>query len=242
MSTQTHPHETEQIITYKPYMAGLLHRLQTARALTRVQINNKSASYNSIIINVNATEEIFFLDELSPVSVHKDVRKGTAIKIIGRLKGVCIEFITRVLKIEDSGSIAMYRLALPEKLIYRQRRRHYRANVTTAQGIRIAFPANFQKKIHGEIIDISASGICSRLEYMDCQELEARQEIHDATIRLPGSSFLTFDLEVRNIRHFPEQGYSLVGSKFIDILPKQQNHVDRIVAMLDRSQRRSAII
>lgn len=232
--------ETEQIISYKPYMASLLHRLQNARALVSIQIGNTKENYNSLVIGVDAGEECFYLDEISPEHIHKTIRKGTSFKLIGRIQGVYVEFVTRVLRIEDSCSIAMYRLALPDKLVYRQRRRHYRAHVNTEQDIAISFATNFQEKIHGEIVDISASGICTRMDYFDSRQLEAKQEIHDATILLPGSNYLRFDLEVCNIRHFPDKGYSLIGSKFVDILPKQQLRVDRIVAMLDRNQRRSA--
>jgi len=232
--------ETEQIVSYKPYMASLLHRLQNARALVSIQIGNKKEDYNSLVIGVDAGEECFYLDEISPEQVHRAIHKGAQFKLIGRIQGVYIEFVTRLLKIEDSNSIAMYRLALPEKLIYRQRRRHYRAHVNTEQDIAISFTTNFQQKIHGEIVDISASGICTRMDYSDSRQLEAKQAIHDATIRLPGRNYLHFDLEVCNIRYFPDKGYSLIGSKFVDIPPKQQMHVDRIVAMLDRNQRRSA--
>lgn len=242
MAEQTTQYESEQIVTYKPFMASLLRRLQLARVLTRVQLNKKQTSYNSLVLNVDAANSLFYLDELSPLSAHQSVRKGIELKLIGQLQGVYIEFVTRVKRIENNGSIAMYQISFPDKLIYRQRRRHYRANVDETQNIRIAFPDNFQKKIQGEIVDISASGVCSKLEYVDSKNLEARQAIHDATLRLPGSNYLTLDMEVCNIRHFPEKGYSLVGTRFIDIEPKQQNHVDRIVAMLDRSQRRSAAI
>ena len=77
------------------------------------------------------------------------------------------------------------------------------------------------------------------MNYTDSSFLQAEQAIYDATISLPGRNEINCDIEVRSVRHFPERGYSLIGSEFIDIPPQQKSHVERIVAMLDRNQRRA---
>ena len=99
-------------------------------------------------------------------------------------------------------------------------------------------PLPLKHHIRGELVDISASGVCSRIKYADSTRLEKEQAIHAATIALPDRHHITCDLEVRSIRHFPEQGYSLVGGEFIDIPPATQSQLARVVAMLDRHQRR----
>ena len=234
--------ETEQIVVYKPHMASLLHRLQDARALISLQIGKETTCYNSLIMRIESRNEFFYLDEISPHLAHKKISRGVLLHIIGRIKGVVIEFTCKVMQVENDTSIAMYKVAFPDRLAYRQRRRHFRANVNDAQNISIAIPYNFQQHILGELVDISASGICTKISYAESQQLDEDHAIHEATLRLPGSNKLTLNLKVRNIRHFPEEGYSLVGGEFIDMHPTQQSHLDRIVAMLDRSQRRSATV
>ena len=149
-------------------------------------------------------------------------------------------FTSDVSAIEQDNGIAKYKLALPATMSYRQRRRHFRARIAQEQHMFISLPLPLKNLIQGELVDISASGICSRIKYTDSTRLEEEQAIHAATINLPGKNHITCDLEVRSIRHFPDQGYSLVGSKFIDIAPATQTHVERVVAMLDRHHRRSA--
>ena len=233
-------YETEQIITYPPYMASLLRRMHTERALVSVRIGKDPTPYNSIVLDITPTESQFYLDELNPRTGHKKVRKGSQLHIDVRLKGVRVMFTSDVSAIEQSNDIAMYTLPLPANMIYRQRRRHYRARIAQEQHLFISLPLPLKNLIRGELVDISASGVCSRIKYTDSTRLEAEQAIHAATINLPGRNHITCDLEVRSIRHFPDQGYSLVGSKFIDIAPATQTHVERVVAMFDRHHRRSA--
>ena len=125
-------------------------------------------------------------------------------------------------------------------MLYRQRSRHYRAAVYTEHLLGISIPVPLKPRITGSIIDISAGGFCSKLELSEKNTIQEQQAIYDATISLPGHNSITCDIEVRSIRHYPEHGYSLLGGKFLEIEPNQQTHVERIVAMLDRNQRRSA--
>lgn len=230
---------TEQIITSRPYMASLLRRMHAERVLVSVRIGKDHTPYNSIVLEVSPTDAAFYLDELNPGTGHAKLRPGHTLHIDVRLKGVRILFSTPVDAIEQTNAIAIYKLPLPAEMVYRQRRRHFRARIDREQHMAISLPLPLKNRIQGELVDLSASGFCSRLKYTDSTRLEADQPIHAATINLPGKNHITCDLEVRSIRHFPEQGYSLVGSEFIDIPPATQNHLERIVAMLDRQQRRT---
>lgn len=232
-------YDTEQIITFQPYMAAILKRIHSERALVCVRIGKNPDTYNSIILDVDPVTSHFSLDELNPRAGHDKLRIGNQLHIDARLKGVRVMFSTDIAEIDDSNSIAMYRLPLPARMIYRQRRRHHRARIDQKQHMFISLPLPLKHLILGELVDISASGICSRIKYTDSTRLEQEQAIHAATIALPGQNQITCDLEVRSIRHFPEQGYSLVGSEFIGIPPATQSHVARVVAMLDRHQRRA---
>ena len=232
--------ETEEIITYPAFMLSLLRRLHGERAMVSVRIGRDNNLYNSIVLDVFAAEGRFALDELTPHRGHKKLRRSSQVRLEARLKGGRVVFTSEIEAIEEDNSIPMYVLPLPDQMAYRQRRRHYRARLGGEQHLFISLPLPFRNQIRGELVDISASGVCSRINYADSTRLEQEQAIHAATINLPGRNQITCDLEVRSIRHFPEQGFSLVGSEFIAIPSTLQTHVERIVAMLDRQQRRVA--
>lgn len=231
-------HYAEQVITDVAYMAGLLRRIQSARALVTIRINKNTDVFNTMVIDVSTTDKILFLDELNSTAGHSKIKKGTLLHFDGRLQGVRIQFSGKVKSVDNDGSLALYRLPFPEKMHYWQRRRHYRAKVH-AEPLAMSIPIPLQHAVTGKIVDISASGVCTQLSYNDSSFLQAEQAIYDATISLPGRNEINCDLEVRSVRHFPERGYSLIGSEFIDIPPQQKSHVERIVAMLDRNHRRA---
>jgi c-di-GMP-binding flagellar brake protein YcgR len=221
-------------------MQGILRRLQSARALVSLKIDKQATLYNSIVIEVHGEDNEIYLDEVNSEVGHKQIKKGTVLHFDSRLDGIRIQFESKVLGVDTNGSIAMYRLGLPKKMLYRQRRRHYRASVNKEQPLGILLPVPLQSKIFGEIIDISASGFCSRLDYSDSINFQTEQAIYDAMISLPGSNSITCDIEVRSVRAYPDKGYALIGSEFIEIAPNQKQHLERIVAMLDRNQRRAS--
>ena len=231
--------KSEQTISYQAHMVNLLRRLHTARSLISVKIGNDTAEFNSIILDASCENNEFYLDELNSQNGHKKIKKGTLIHVDGRLKGVRIQFQATVLGIENNNSIAAYRLALPKNMLYQQRRRHYRACVNGDQKLAISIPVPLKHHVTGDIVDISASGFCSRLDYSDSINFQAEQAIYSATINLPGRNEITCDIQVRSVRSYPDEGYALIGSQFIEIQPNQQTHLERIVAMLDRNQRRT---
>ena len=220
-------------------MVNLLRRLQTARSLVKVKIDKDSDEYNSIILDANYDSNEFYLDELNSEYGHKKIKNGTLIHVDGRLQGVRMQFQAKVLGVESNNSIAAYRLVLPKSMLYQQRRRHYRARVNGDQKLAISIPVPLKHHVLGDIVDISASGFCSRLDYSDSINFQAEQAIYSATINLPGRNEITCDIQVRSVRSYPEEGYALIGSQFIEIQPNQQIHLERVVAMLDRNHRRA---
>jgi c-di-GMP-binding flagellar brake protein YcgR len=231
--------EQQQVISYKPFMASLLKRLQLARAQISISIDHDKTEYNTIIVDVLADKQQLYLDELNSEKAHKRIRKGSNIHFDGRIKGVQIKFTTRVLAIEDNNHIALYRLGLPDEMLYLQRRRHFRA-VARNHHLGISIPIPLQHHITGDIVDISAGGFCSRLALSESNAIQKNQTVFNAKINLPGQNTITCDIGIRSIRRYPDKGYSLVGGEFIEIEPNLKTHVERVVAMLDRDQRRSA--
>lgn len=232
------PQNTD-LIRYKAYMTGLLRRLQSERAIISVKLDNHPELYNSAIIDIDPVTQEFFLDELAPDAANSLITTATCMEMNGRLKGVNIRCQLQVKEIQNDGSFALYRVAYPDVLLYRQRRRHYRARLEQRQDLPIVLPMTLQKNITGHLVDISISGVCSYVEYQAAQQLAEAHAIRNASIMLPGQNQVTCDLEVRSIRDYPEQGYSLVGSKFLDIDPMHQQSIERFVAKVDRAQRRS---
>ena len=222
-------------------MGCLLKRLHKARAIMRIQMKDRATMFNSAIININNNANIFYLDELIPNIGHSFIEKGTLLNIDGRANGVEIKFNSAVEAVEDDNSIAMYRMPFPDQLVYLQRRRHFRAHLDNKEYLPIRISTPFKNKVNGLITDISTSGMCLKFNFKAANTLKQRDIIYGAQIMLPGTSPIDCYLDIRSVRHFPEKNYSLYGSEFHDISHAQQNYVDKLVASIDREQRRRSL-
>lgn len=229
----------QQLITYRPYIAALLRRLQTARSLVGIKINKEPDLFNSIVLEIDPGNAFFYLDVVASANGHQKIQPGTQLHLDSRLDGVKINFDTCVMHAADSVAVPGYKIACPAKLLYKQRRRHFRARIEATETLPISLPQVAQQPVEGYLVDISASGVCSRVDYPHANRLQAEQAFHAAKVTLPDKQAMTCDMALRSVRHFPDHGYSLIGVEFMHISAHQQHHLERMVALLDRVQRRS---
>ena len=228
----------EQLITSPSHIAGLLRRLQTSHALVSIQYDDDTRFYTTVILNIQPDENCFLIDATDSAPWHTQLQIGNTLQLLGRLAGVkiqCQVILQGLLSEEDKP---LYRVIIPRQLIYKQRRRHFRAHIDDGKALAIHLPLSMKQNILGYVVDISASGVCTRIDFNDASSLTMEQAIRHARISLPDKQTLTCDLTLRSVRHYPENGFSLIGSEFQHIPPHQQHHIERLVATLDRNQRR----
>lgn len=219
-------------------IVSLLRRLQNTHALISMGCDLGEFTKYTVIIDLQQEHAAFLVDAITDAPWHMQLVQGTRMHLSGRLDGIKIECDTAFDALITDNSAPLYRLKLPAQLLYRQRRRHYRARLAMEKPLPISLPLSVKHQITGHVVDISASGICSRVDFSAASALAIAQAIHRAHISLPGKQTITCDLALRSLRHFPEKGYTLIGSEFLHISPVQQQHVERLVAQLDRSHRR----
>lgn len=229
----------EQRITYLPHIAALLHRLQIARNVVTIKIANERDVYNSIVVKLAPDNACFYLDIVASAEGHQKIQPRKQLRIESRLDGVTIAFDAVVMQVPDVVAIPGYKITFPDELLYNQRRRHFRAHIDTTDTAAISLPLAMQRDVKGYLVDISASGVCSRVDYTQANLLQSAQSFHAAKINLPDKHAITCDITLRSVRHFPDYGYSLIGAEFIHLPPQQLHHLERVVAQLNRTQRRN---
>lgn len=228
-----------QYLTRDPYIAHILQRLHKEQVLVHVRPPGMTRSFNSAVLEVNTEARSLALDELTPHAGHRALDSASPLHIHARLEGVQIHFDTRISAIEYEHNIALYRTPFPEELIYRQRRRHFRAMLADPRILPIVLPLPRQRRLTGQLIDISIGGLCSRIDADAAQQLQRAQAIHAAQVELPGrGKGFRCDLAVRCVRHYPQRGYSLVGSEIIDIARQDRQMLERLVARQERARQR----
>lgn len=231
-------HDHDQIVTLPSHILGILRRLHTNHALVSIQHGDDSCFYPTIILDINPDEHTLLIDATENADWHCQLSTGAAFQMLGRLSGIQVhcEIIFQE-RIKESSS-SSYRVMMPRQLLYKQRRRHFRAVIEKNKSLSINLPLSMKQHIKGQVVDISVSGICTRVDFSEATSLASDQAIRHARIALPDKQMLTCDLTLRSVRHYPEKGFSLIGGEFNQIQPQQQHHIERLVAALDRDQRR----
>lgn len=230
--------EKEQVISSPSHILGILRRLQATHALVSIQHGSDTSFHTTVILGTKPDENCFFIDATESAPWHPQLATGSHLSLLGQLAGVRVQCDVSFIECVSDTKSASYRVTLPRQLHYKQRRRHFRAHIDDRKSMAINLPLSVKQNIQGYIVDISASGVCTRIDFNDAASLAMEQAIRHARIALPDKKMLTCDLMLRSVRHYPEKGFSLIGGEFQHIPPNQQHHIERLVAALDRDQRR----
>lgn len=232
-----HEEQVERI-TQHGRIAELLTRLHRARALLSVKIPGHADSYSSAVLKVMPEQGCLLLDELYPAPGHQLFLHSARAAIQGRLNGALIEFDADLLDTGRHAAIAFYRIALPGRLRYTQRRRAYRVTLDAGQAVPLSIGAPGEGLYRGVLHDLSVSGIGAQFAQHAPPRLQQGQVLSNCLLQLSPSRQLNSQIEVRFLSHDRFYGRTRLGGCFIGLEAVQQQLVERAVAALERNRRR----
>lgn len=227
-----------QQVTLPVQIAGILRRLQDAHALVRVSLPGDGETWLSAILEVHPTDGYLVLDELTPREGNALLRDASRLVVSAQVQGVDVSFATRMIEAGFSDGMALYRVAMPEKVRYWQRRLSHRARVSAASLIPVTLEHNEGMVLKGELYDISAGGIGTRHR----EKHEMLPLLGDiwpkCSIVLPGNENVVFALEIRYVEEDPGGKILRLGGRFVDIARPALKAVEGFVAHLERENLR----
>ena len=224
-------------------VAGILKRLADGRKTINVSTpQSQNQVHTSAILDVNAERRMVLLDELNPAP--RDIRAlaGKRLGVSAQLGGVDVSFACTVTRLGSKEGITYYVVEMPDKLLYQQRREHYRAAATIESGLpvrlRLKGPEDEEVELEGELTDLSIGGMGVRLPPRT--EVPEFLEEHDiiplCSVDLPDQDVpLECAAELRSLR---ADGHKIqMGLRFNQLEPRAHRMVEKYVVALDRKQR-----
>lgn len=221
-------------ITAPEQIAGILRRLQKARALVTVVLPQDKGEYHSAVLDVDAASGRFVLDELKPEVGHERLKESRACRVRAQLEGVLIVFSTQIAGTGSKDGIAFYEAQLPAILLYRQRRDHYRVRVAYGRTIPVTLALADDVTLDTEMFDISASGVAVSIRG-GLPEVR-RGDIIRCSFKLAGGEIFTSELEIRYLGQDPQAQVSRLGGRYVGLQPRQRQQIERYVLALEREQ------
>jgi flagellar brake protein len=223
-----------EAITDPVRIVGLLNRVKDSHSLVTVRLPDSTRGYNSAVLEVDSANSQLQLDELKPSSGHNELLKAGRLQVNTRIKGIEITFDGIIVADGISDGIAYYRIKLPTSLEYSQQRAHYRATVGYATRVPVQLTRDNGESLSGNLNDISVGGIGIRFSTGLAKSLDPGELIPNCQLRLPTDIELTCEIEIR-FQSVSVRGNSrMVGARFIQLSPAQENAIAQYVAALDR--------
>lgn len=217
---------------------SLLNKLVKQRGILSVTLDGFRRRATSAVLEVGNPEGYLTLDELVPRRLHERVRPGMEFTVYTRLDRVDLRFSVRVASIGQQDGIAFYRVRIPDRLRYSQRRRAFRSRVGAGKPIHITL-------LHPEgdfgfdatLLDLSATGfgaLTSQHQAVEPgQKLTAvlpMPEEEGGALYLPATvTFSVVDEVLRQRR---------LGGRFNGLEPEIQRRLTSFVHGLQREQLR----
>lgn len=226
--------ESTEHITSPAQIATILKRLQEGHALLTASFPGDNKVYNTAILGVDATENQVLLDELNPVEGHNRVQAGSRLQLQGRAAGIETRFTVVVAAVDIEQNIYLYRVSLPEYVIYRQRRDSVRVPVKLSLDASVTL-TSADKRAKARLVDLSAGGFGAIV--IDGDRL-AVGERYQCRIDLPGQTAIAAEAEIRFASDEAGQQRRL-GARLLALPLQEKRRVERLVMQLQRELRRT---
>ncbi|MFW9270039.1 flagellar brake protein [Pseudomonas sp. NR3] len=220
-------------------ISGNLRMLQDSHDPLIITFHERSQRFQSYLVDVDRETNTIALDEMIPRDGERFLLAGEPFRVEGFHDGVRIAWEGNgPLTIQESSDGRCYRGALPEEVVYHQRRNAFRAALKLAQLVNVELGGDKLKSpVNGKLLDISATGCKLRFDGDITERLQLGQVYERFIAALPFGS-MTAPVELRYL-HFEERiNTTFAGVRFHNISGLVQRQVERFVYQLQREARR----
>ncbi|WP_434607335.1 flagellar brake protein [Pseudomonas sp. D2-30] len=220
-------------------ISGSLRMLQDSHDPLIITFHERSQRFQSYLVDVDRETNTIALDEMIPRDGERFLLAGEPFRVEGFHDGVRIAWEGNgPLTIQESSDGRCYRGALPEEVVYHQRRNAFRAALKLAQLVNVELGGDKLKSpVNGKLLDISATGCKLRFDGDITERLQLGQVYERFIAALPFGS-MTAPVELRYL-HFEERiNTTFAGVRFHNISGLVQRQVERFVYQLQREARR----
>lgn len=221
-------------ISQPAQIASLLRRVHEERALLTITLSGSDDQYKSVVLEVNLAKGYVLLDELHPPEGHGRFLAAKKFHAHTRLKGVDISFGGILQESTQEGGMALYQVALPTLILYRQRRTSYRVHVGAGLVIPVTLDDEKLRHLQGILCDISTGGIGLRLKADPSLAIDNGAIFSACEIQLPGNERIHSGLELRFVSPVDQRNMVRFGGRFVRLEPSDQKLVEHFVVSLER--------
>ena len=220
-------------------ISNTLRMLQESHDPLIITFHERSQRFQSYLVDVDRESGIIALDEMIPRDGERHLLAGEPFRVEGFHDGVRIAWDSNgTPAIGEFDGARCYHGALPDEVVYHQRRNAFRAALKLTDLVSIELGGEKLKSpVRGQLLDISATGCKLRFDSDITSRLQLGQVYDRFTAELPFGTMIA-PVELRYL-HFEERiDTTFAGVRFHNMSGQVQRQVERFVYQLQREARR----
>lgn len=238
--------EPPEIITDQHRIISVLQRIHKKRGVLSVSIQAPDTTIapdrgDSLIVEVDPVKRYILLNKLRPEQVHKRFLKIRKLRAKSFIEGIEVVFNGNLGSLIEEGEDSYYRLKIPEKLLYYQKRGAHRANTSHIDPITVTLQLDDGSELSGIIEDISSGGLAIVFSSNLPQTLQIDTTISGCCFDIPDSGKINCELNIRFIQHDYEKSLPKIGARFEQLEHTVRRKISHFVMALEREKRRLSI-
>ena len=223
-----------EIISDRVRIVSVIGRLYQGRVALTITLPDSKIRSKSMILELNQDTGRFILNKLQPDSAHDKFLESKKFYAFGQIKGVEIRFSSNLIDVLTEGDDIYYRITIPDKIDYHQRRAFHRVSLGHVDTIPVILTLENGTSIEGQMDDISAGGISILFSRDLPTSLQYGSTIKQCTFRVPDGNQVECELQIRFINHGHDTSLPKIGAQFINMEKPLRQTIQRFVMVMDR--------
>lgn len=228
---------TGHTLTEQGQIGHHLSQAKLTRTLLMARLQGEEKPFTTAILDIQDERGFLILDEFSPLRGHQLFLKQGKVEINGNMQGVELRFETDLIEAGSEDDVAFYKVSIPTRLYYRQRRSDHRVPPGSSGMQFLGYRGQRdQQLIRGYLFDISRNGVGVILQGV--QTVRPGELISGCTLPLTDKEAITFSLEARFVSKNRRRGVTRLGGCFREIDRPTLKKVRTVVNRLERAEAR----
>ncbi len=234
------PSSNPNFLTDPKKIRCLLKNIEEAAPICTITIEGTNDSFSTSILDVQLENNQIILDELSPSHGNELVISKKAFKLSTIYNGIHLAFKVNNIETGRSREIVYYKVAIPNRIYYPQRRSSPRIQITVLHIPFSGISERTKATVGGSIFDISRKGLSLGISITNnIARLQRGDTLKNCRITFEGR-MISFDLSVRFVKTSNiSTARTIIGGYFENLSSKSRNKLERFVATLEREEIRN---
>ncbi len=223
--------EAEQI-------ARVLKVLRDQRAEIQLSFEDAPFSCTAKILDVLAGT--FLLEDVQPREGLRHLRSGSPFAMHARAHGIYLHCAgNHVVKVDSERGVPFFHVALPESVLYQQRRRSARFRLplrvaTNGASVMLFRSCDLERPMIGRVIDVSVGGCRAEFDGPAVPDLEIDERLENCAISIPNLLELNAQAMVRHHNYDKARHVLTCGIELTEMHVTDRRRLEQFIQSIAR--------